>query len=241
LAFKGSSGALTAFSLPAHHWYRAWFFPPSDEETSSHGGSEQARPFAVKGERAIWFEIRSYCVKSFSKWFSAAAAIVLLTSPAVAADAIYAGKVKAINSDKKEFVLTDAAGKDSTFKLGDHVVINRGGKESQSDLNVGDTVNVCYNKGLLTWTAHYVLVQEGDHKNCELVHGTVKGYDVDKKQLAFTDGQGKEWTFAMGDAKVRLNKQDSKIENSKIGDNALAIVEKTGDTTTLKCLMVERK
>ena len=130
-------------------------------------------------------------MKSFSKWFSAMAAVVLLAGPAVAADAIAAGKVKAINADKKEFVLTDSAGKDWTIKLGDNVVINRGGKESKSDLNAGDTVNVCYDKGLLTWTAHYILVQEGDTKNCELVHGTVKSYDADKKQVTFTDrGQG---------------------------------------------------
>jgi len=180
-------------------------------------------------------------MKSFSKWFGATAAIILLAAPAVAADAIHAGKVKAINSDKKEFVLTDAAGKDTTFKLGDNVVINRGGKESQSELNAGDAVNVCYHKGLLTWTAQYVLVQEGDHKNCELMHGTIKSYDGEKKQLSLTDGQGKDWAFAMGDAKVRLNKQDSKIEDSKIGDNALAIVEKTGDKTTLKCLIIDRK
>jgi hypothetical protein len=44
----------------------------------------------------------------------------------------------------------------------------------------------------------------------------------------------------MGDAKVRLNKADSKVENVKIGDHALAIVEKIGDKETLKCLMVQR-
>lgn len=176
-----------------------------------------------------------------SKWITALAATVLLAGTATSADAISAGKIKAVNADKKEFVLTDAAGKDSTFKLGDNVVINRGGKESKSDLKADDTVNICYDKGVLTWTAQYILVQEGDSKNCELLHGTVKGYDVDKKQLAFTDAQGKELSFVMGDAKVRLNKADSKIENVKIGDHALAIVEKIGDKETLKCLMVNRK
>jgi Cu/Ag efflux protein CusF len=176
-----------------------------------------------------------------SKWFSALAATVLLAGTATAADAISAGKVKSINSDKKEFVLTDAAGKDSTFKLGDIVVINRGGNESQSDLKADDTVNVCYDKGLLTWTAHYILVQEGDTKTCELRRGTVKSYDVDNKQLTFTDAQGKDLSFAMSDAKVRLNKADSKIENVKIGDQALAIVDKVGDKESLKFLMLQRK
>jgi hypothetical protein len=177
---------------------------------------------------------------NFSKWFSALAAFVLLAGPAVADDAVAAGKVKAIHADKKEFVLTDSAGKDWTIKLGDTVVINRGGKESQSDLNAGDPVNVCYDKGLLTWTAHYILVQEGDAKNRELIHGAIKNYDADKKEVTFTD-QAKDWTFPTGDAKVRLNREDIKIGDIKIGDKALAIVEKVGERTTLKCLMIERK
>jgi Cu/Ag efflux protein CusF len=180
-------------------------------------------------------------MKSISQWLCAMGAFVMLAGPAMAADTIAAGKIKAVNAEKKDIVLTDSDGKDWTIKLGDNVVINRGGKESQSDLNAGDPVNVCYDKGLLTWTAHYILVQEGNTKDCELVHGTVKNYDVDKKQVTFTDHRDKNWTFPMGDAKVRLNREDSKIQDIKIGDSALAIVEKTGDSTTLKCLMVERK
>jgi hypothetical protein len=180
-------------------------------------------------------------MKNLLMWFSAMAAVVMLAGPAVAEDAISAGKVKGVNAEKKDFVLTDSAGKDWTIKLGDDVVINRGGKDSQSDLNAGDAVNVCYDKGILTWTAHYILVQEGNTKNWELVHGTLKNYDVDKKEVTFTDHREKDWTFPMGSAKVRLNKRDSKIEDIKIGDRALGIVEKDGDTTTLKCLMFEHK
>jgi hypothetical protein len=180
-------------------------------------------------------------MKNLLMWFSAMAAVVMLAGPAVAEDAISAGKVKGVNAEKKDFVLTDSAGKDWTIKLGDDVVINRGGKDSQSDLNAGDAVNVCYDKGILTWTAHYILVQEGNTKNCELVHGTLKNYDVDKKQVTFTDHRGKDSTFPMGSAKVRLNNADSKIEDIKIGDRALGIVEKDGDATTLKCLMFEHK
>jgi Cu/Ag efflux protein CusF len=180
-------------------------------------------------------------MKNLLMWFSAMAAVVMLAGPAVAEDAISAGKVKGVNAEKKDFVLTDSAGKDWTIKLGDDVVINRGGKDSQSDLNAGDAVNVCYDKGILTWTAHYILVQEGNTKNCELVHGTLKNYDVDKKQVTFTDHRGKDLTFPMGSAKVRLNNADSKIEDIKIGDRALGIVEKDGDATTLKCLMFEHK
>src|SRR5580693_4637767 len=184
---------------------------------------------------------RSYRMKNLLMWFSALAAVVMLAGPAVAEDAVSAGKVKGVNAEKKDFVLTDSAGKDWTIKLGDDVVINRGGKESQSDLNAGDAVNVCYDKGILTWTAHYILVQEGNTKNCELLHGTLKNYDVDKKEVTFTDHREKDWTLPMGSAKVRLNKHDSKIEDIKIGGRALGIVEKDGDATTLKCLMFEHK
>jgi hypothetical protein len=179
-------------------------------------------------------------MKRLLKWVSAVAAVVLLAGTAVAADAIAAGKVKGVNADKKEVVLTDTDGKDMTFKLGEAVVINRGGKESKSDLNAGDAVNILYDKGLVTWTARYVLVQEGDSKDCELMHGTFKGYDADKKQFSFTAGN-KDSTYAMGDAKVRLNKEDGKVEDIKIGDKTLIIVEKSGDKTTLKAVIVERK
>jgi hypothetical protein len=180
-------------------------------------------------------------MKCLSKWLSASAVVVLLAGTAAAADSISRGKIKAVNADKTEVVLTNAADKDGTFKLGDDVVINRAGKESKSDLAVGDVVNIFYDKGATTSTARYVLVQDGDTKNFELMYGSVKSYDADKKGLAFTDGAGKEWTFTLGDAKVRLNKQDAKIGDVKIGDKALVIVDRTGDKSTLKCVMAEHK
>jgi len=181
-------------------------------------------------------------MKNLSKWAGSLAAVVLLTGAVTAADSIAAGKIKNILAEKKEFVLTDAVtSKDHTFNLGANVVINRGGKDSQSDLKVGDQVNVMYDKGLLTWTAEYILVQEGDTKNCELMCGSVKSYDVDKKQLALTDEAAKSWTFDLGEAKVCLNKEKSTVEKLKIGDHALAIVHKADGNTTLKSLMVHRK
>src|SRR2546421_12295516 len=97
----------------------------------------QARPFALKAMRAMWFEIRRYSMKSFSKWFSALAVVALLSGTAAAADSVSGGKVKSINAAKKTFVLTDGAGKDHTLKFGDNLVINRDGRESQSDLKDG--------------------------------------------------------------------------------------------------------
>jgi hypothetical protein len=181
-------------------------------------------------------------MKCFSKWFSAMMAVVVMASPAMAADAIVGGKVQSINADKKEFVIhSDASGKDVTIKFGDDALVNRGGKESTTDLKVGDTVNVCHDNGTLTWTAHYILVREGEAKDWVLRQGAVKSYDPEKKQLVYSDGS-KEWSFPVADTKVRLNKDASKFEDIKIGDHFIAIVETPkGEKETLKVLIVRRK
>jgi Cu/Ag efflux protein CusF len=180
-------------------------------------------------------------MKSFMKCVGAMAAIVLVAGVATAADNLATGKVKGVDADKKEFVLTGSDGKDTTFRFGENVVINRGHKEGTNDLKAGDAVNVAYDKGVRTWTAQYVLIQEGDSKNCELVRCTVKNYDADTKVLTYTDNQGKDSTIGMGESKVRLNGQDSKVQDVKIGDKALAIVQRNGEKSTLMDFMAERK
>jgi len=174
-----------------------------------------------------------------TKWISATMVIALMAGTALA-DTVTSGKVKLINADNKTFVLTDSANKDHTFKFGDNLVVNRGGKESKSDLKAGDAISVCYDKGLFTWTAHYILVQEGMSNNWQLIRGNVKGYDVEKKELTFTNEFKKDSTYSMGKAMVRLNMQDSKIENVKIGDHALLIVDTVADKSTLQSVMVDR-
>ena len=131
--------------------------------------------------------------------------------------------------------------KDHTFKLGDHLVVNRSGKESKSDLKAGDPISVCYDKGILSWTAHYILVQEGTAKDSELIRGNVKGYDAETKELSFTNEAKTDATYSVGKAMVRLNMEDTKIENIKIGDHALLIVNTVkGGTPTLQSVMVDR-
>jgi len=44
-------------------------------------------------------------------------------------------------------------------------------------------------------------------------------------------------TFALGDAKVRRNGESGKIEEFRIGDKVLAIMERSGDTLTPKAVM----
>ncbi len=179
---------------------------------------------------------------SISKWVCTAAAFALFVGQASAANDIAGGKVKSIDADSKTFVLTDdSTDKDWTMSLGEAVVVNRGGKEGKADLKVGDPVHVCYEKGTLTRTAHYILVREGDTKNCELVYGAVKGYDADTKELTITDTEKKSRTYGMGDAKVRLSMENTKIGEIKIGDRALLIVDKVDGKSTLKCLMADRK
>lgn len=180
-------------------------------------------------------------MKRFFKCGSVLAVLFLLAGTAVASEALATGTIKGIDADKGAFVLTDSAGKDFTFKLGDKVVVNRGGTEGKSDLKAGDAVNVSYDKGMVTWTAKYILVKEGDSKDWELAQGSFKSYDADKKEIVCTDAQGKDCTYAMGDAKVRMNMKEAKVEDIKIGEHVLCIVLPTaGDKKTLQALMFER-
>jgi Cu/Ag efflux protein CusF len=176
-----------------------------------------------------------------TKWLSATFAIVLLAGTVAAAEnSVARGKVKSFDPDKMTFVLTDSSDKDITFKFDDHFVVNRDGKEGKSDLKAGDPINVCYAKARGDWNAHYVLVQEGKGKNCELIQGNVKGYDADKKELTFTNESDKTSTYTMGDAKVRLNMEATKIDNVKNGDRALLIVDTVDGKPMLSSLMIER-
>ena len=175
-----------------------------------------------------------------TKWLSATLAIALCASSASAADTVAGGKVKSINPDNKTFVLTDSANKDFTFKFGDNLTVNRAGKESKTDLKTGDAISVGYDKGILTWTAHYILVQEGTAKNSELIRGNVKSYDPAKKELTFTNEDKKDSIYPMGTAAVRLNMADMPIGNVKIGDHALLIVDKVDGKSTLHSMMVDR-
>jgi hypothetical protein len=175
-----------------------------------------------------------------TKLLSAMLAIALFTNIAAAADTVTGGKVKSINADNKTFVLTDAANKEHTFKFGDKVVVNREGKESKSNLRAGDSINVCYDKGVFTWTAHYILVQDGTSQKSVLIRGNVKGYDDGKKELTFTNEGNKDSTYSMGKAMVRLNMADAKIDTIRIGDHALLIVDMVEGTPTLRSVMVDR-
>jgi hypothetical protein len=169
-------------------------------------------------------------------------AIALMAGTTAAADAVLSGKVKSINPDNKTFILIDSMDKDRTVHLGDKLVVNRDGKESKSDLKVGDKVDVCHDNGNFTWTAHYILVQAGASKDCHLILGTVKSYDPAKKALTFTDQVKTDSTYDMGKAIVRFNMEDASINDVRIGDHARIIVDGVSGNgkATLQSVMVAR-
>ena len=178
-------------------------------------------------------------MSSFSK--SDVASMPSAAPTGSAAHALSTGKVKAVNVDQNEFVLTEAGGgKEWTFKLGGDVVINRGGNESPSGLKTDDVVVVCSANGTASRTAHYILVKEGNTKDWKLVRGTFKNYDAAKREFTYSETGGRDKTYPMGDASVRLNMKASRIEDIKTGDNTLAIVERVGDKVNLKELMFSR-
>jgi len=180
-------------------------------------------------------------MRSFIRWLAPVAVILVLGGVAAAAETVAGGKVKSVNADKKEFVLTDDAGKDWTFKLGEDLLVNRGGKEGKSDLSAGDSIYVCYDKGVVTWTAHYVLVQDGATKTSQLIKGRFKNYDEGRKEITITDDEKNDLKFSLGKADVKVNRSDRRIDDVKIGEDVVLIVAKEGDKNVLKTVMVHRE
>jgi hypothetical protein len=66
-----------------------------------------------------------------------------LVSPVFAAET--KGKIKRIDADKNEFVLTDKDNKDHTFQLEEKVKVFTNNKEVRfADLRIGDEVTITY-------------------------------------------------------------------------------------------------
>lgn len=150
------------------------------------------------------------------------------------------GKVKSVILERKEFLLTDRDGRDQIFRLGDHLVVNRGGKESAGGLKVDDSVSVYYEQDAQKWTAHYILVRQDDARAWQLRSGAFKVDNAGKKMFTYTDDCGAEWTCCINGSRVRLNMQTGRIEDIRKGDTTLAIVEEIEDKATLKDVMVSR-
>jgi len=176
-----------------------------------------------------------------SIWGFAILAALLLCGAASAADTIAAGHVKRVNAEKREFVMVDGNNKEITFKLSDNTVMNRGGRESQSDLSGGDSVYVYHDAGLLTWTAKYVLIREGDSKNWELAHGKLKGYDGEKLNFTYTSDGGRDMTHSAAFARAWVNNREVQFDDLQIGDSVLLMFARSGGKTDLLWVMCERR
>jgi len=87
-------------------------------------------------------------MKSFPKVLLAVLVLALLlglTATAMAAET--KGKIKSVNADKNEFVMSDANNKDFTFHLNRDGKVFINDKEAKlSDLKADDEVNVTYEK-----------------------------------------------------------------------------------------------
>jgi len=158
-----------------------------------------------------------------------------------AAESIAIGKIKSVELEKRDFILTDEMGKDRTVKYDEDTIINRGGRDGQSDLKANDAVCIYYETTGLMWRANYILIQEGESKNWSLGHGTVKSNDSEKKEITYTDDKGRSWTYSTVSVPVFINRAEAKVESIKVGERVMALLQKAGDQTTLKSLYVTRK
>jgi len=182
-------------------------------------------------------------MKRLSKWVMAMVASVLLAGTALGADALASGKVKSVDAANKSFVMTDAAGKDFTFTLDEKAGINRAGKDVEiTALKPGEEISLLYVKGVLKSMAEYILVHEGDYKNCRLGGGSFKTWDADQKRLTLTGFDKKAYTFEVGaDTQVQLAGKSSKIDELKLGDQATVIYDRVGDKLMIRQLIADRR
>jgi hypothetical protein len=75
----------------------------------------------------------------------ALALVALLVTPALAAEA--KGKIKSVDQDKKQFVLTDTNGKDWTFQMDESAKVRLGDKDVKlGDIKEGSEATITYQK-----------------------------------------------------------------------------------------------
>ena len=76
-----------------------------------------------------------------------AVALLLGTASTALAAEKATGKIKTVNADKQEFVLTDKDGKDWTFRMDENAKVRLNDKASElRQLKSGDEVEVIYTK-----------------------------------------------------------------------------------------------
>jgi hypothetical protein len=167
--------------------------------------------------------------------------LLLFSKSSQGAESILAGKVKTVDLAKHEFVLVETSGKERQIKLDENVVVNRGGRDGTTELKAKDAAMVHCDTSAVTWTATYILVQDGETANWSLDRGNIEKYDSESKQISYADEQGRSYRFSTMGAKLYINRVESKFESVKIGEPVLALLKKAGDQPTLKAMYITRK
>lgn len=180
-------------------------------------------------------------MSAYARLLGIALGVFAVAADVIGAESIATGKIKGVELEKRQFVFTDQTGTDRTVKYDEDTVINRGGRDGQSDFKVDDAICLYYETSGLMWRASYVLIQEGDTKNWSLGHGNVKSINAEKNEMTYVDDKGRDWTYPTSSATVFINRTKSKVESIKVGEHVMALLQKAGDRTTLKSLYVTRK
>jgi Cu/Ag efflux protein CusF len=164
------------------------------------------------------------------RWLNVGLALTLflvLASPALAD-----GKIKSVNTDDKQVVVTDKDGKDITYNLTDNakIFLSNGKEGKLGDLKVDQDVSVLSEKKDDKFWTSAILDRQGEYKDAALAQGTIKSVSADQNIVTVADAKNKEWTYKLTDTgKVTLNDKSSKLSDLKDGDKVILIYQQHGD------------
>ena len=172
-----------------------------------------------------------------------------LVAPSWAVDGIIQhAKVKSVNEEKNEFVVTAPDGKEHTFALGEQSILTRDGKEvqtsdlKQGDLKVGDEICVVFDKGLVKWTVYYILNHGDKNKGQELGRGSLRSYDDAKGEMVLVDLNNKEWRASVpATSAVQLNTESGKMKDVRVGEMVTVVYDTKDSKNNLVKAIVNRK
>jgi Cu/Ag efflux protein CusF len=162
------------------------------------------------------------------RWLNVSLALTLLL--ALASPALANGKIKSINADAKQVVVTDQDGKDYTYNLTDNakIFLSNGKEGKLDDLKADQDVMVLFEKKDNKYWTSAILDRQGDYKDAVLAQGTIKSVSGD--DIAVTDSKSKDTTYSLTDTgKVSLNDKSSKLSELKDGDKVIPVYSKHGD------------
>lgn len=164
------------------------------------------------------------------RWLNVGLALTLFL--ALAAPALADGKIKSVNTDEKQVVVTDKDGKDTTYNLTDNarIFLSNGKEGKLGDLRADQDVSVLFEKKEGKFWTSAILDRQGDYKDAGLAQGTLKSVSADQNLVTVADAKEKEWSYNLTDTgRVTLNDKRSKLSDLKDGDKVILIYAKRGD------------